>query len=189
MSIEDVNKNIRQMSQVFLAAGVVNILLVIIFFFVSLDSYGDPSSDFWLTTVVALISSGLLFAANSNLNKREPAGHKLAMICSVIFVISFPVYTIFGISYLRKLSSPEIQHALGVGGHNHTVAVGIKDVEAISIPDWTSGKVPSKQISEATPNIEEDPVGKLEFLKGLLDSDLITKHDYETKKREILSNM
>jgi len=109
MNDEQVNKSIRQMRQMFVFFGILTTLAAV---FALIGSFSDSSK------VIALFIEGALAAcfwiAFNGLGKRDSMGYTFARVCSVIFVLAFPVLTFFGISYLSKLAKPEMKQAFGV---------------------------------------------------------------------------
>lgn len=109
MNIQEVDKSIKQMRQMFGFFGVVFALLAVLM----LPSVGNQSSSIiWLLIYGAL--AFLLFKGFDAAKARNPSGYNYVKLCSIIFVILIPVLTIFGISYLNKLSKPEVKQAFGI---------------------------------------------------------------------------
>lgn len=114
MTPEQVNKSIRQMRQMFAFIGGLMLLIALLTLFGAFSSQGDAAG----TALLAVLYIGMtacFWTAFTNLGKRTPRGHTYAQISSAIFLLGFPILTIFGISYLIKLSKPQMKQALGVG--------------------------------------------------------------------------
>lgn len=108
MTPEQVNKSIGQMRTMFGLFGVLTSLLAVLM----LPNLGtDPSFIFALFFEVLL--AVCFWTAVSGLGKRTSIGLTLARICSGIFVLGFPILTLFGIIYLIKLWKPEMVQAFG----------------------------------------------------------------------------
>jgi hypothetical protein len=103
MSPQQVEKSIKQMRGIFAFFGGLNVLGIIL----NLVS-GEPSA----LIIVSLVLAVVFFMAFDGLGKRTKTGHTLALISSIVFLLGFPILTIFGISYLVKLSKPEMKEAL-----------------------------------------------------------------------------
>ena len=103
MDPQQVQKNIGQMRGIFAFFGGLNVLGIIL----NLVS-GEPSG----LIIISLVLAVIFFAAFDGLGKRTKTGRTFAQISSVIFLLGFPILTIFGISYLLKLSKPEMKEAL-----------------------------------------------------------------------------
>jgi hypothetical protein len=111
MDIQKVDKSIKQMRQMFgFMTALFGILAVIMIFNISNSQYA----------VGYLFLYGILsfcfYKGYGGAGRRDPGGLKAVKMCSVVFLFLFPVLTIFGISYLNKLSKPEMKQAFGVLG-------------------------------------------------------------------------
>ncbi len=113
MTAEQVNKSINQMRQLFAFFGILSSLIALLSL---INGLGEPSGI--VGSLLAFILYGLwavcLWTAFIGLGRRTAQGHIFARICSIIFLLGFPVLTIFGVSYLIKLSKPEMKQALGL---------------------------------------------------------------------------
>ena len=104
MTPEQVNKNIKQMRQIFAFLGVIMGLSALLNLF--------SEEGYFLTAVITAGLSAAFWIAFVNLGKRNQKGHTFAQIGSVLMLFGFPIFTIFGIIYLVKLSKPEMKVAL-----------------------------------------------------------------------------
>lgn len=115
MTPEQINKSISQMRQIFGFFGILTVLGAVLNL---LGGLSDPRS--LGGGIVGAVLEGAvaycLWTAFSGLGKRSPQGYTFSRICSVILLLGFPVLTLFGVSYLNKLSKPEMKQALGVTG-------------------------------------------------------------------------
>lgn len=109
MTAEQVNKSIGQMRSMFGLFGVLTSIAAVF----SLPAMADD-----LSFIFGFFLEGLLavcfWVAFSGLGKRSSIGLTFARICSGLFVLGFPILTIFGISYMIKLWKPEMKQAFGV---------------------------------------------------------------------------
>lgn len=143
---EEVNKNIRQMRQVFCLSGVVNLLIMVV-----MAISGEASLVFWILIIIASIC---IWEAFIELGKRSSRGYTFATIASFIFVLSFPVYTIFGISYLNKLSKPEMRQVFGLGGGMKNTSEGVlKKTSGTELPNIIGISNHGEQIGLKSSNI------------------------------------
>ena len=104
MTPEKVTKNIKQMRSIFAFLGVVMGISAL------LNLFGEDG--YFLTAVIAGTFSFVFWMAFVNLGKRNKKGYTFAQVGSIILLLGFPVFTIFGIMYLNKLSKPEMKAAL-----------------------------------------------------------------------------
>lgn len=108
MTTEQVNKSIRQMRQMFGLFGVLTVIGTVLALFGSMSDAVN-----FISVIIDGAFAVCFWTAFNGLGERNPTGHTFAKICSVIFLLGFPVLTIFGIMYLIKLSKPEMKQALG----------------------------------------------------------------------------
>jgi len=109
MSLEQVEKSIKQMRQVFGFIGVVNGIGVIL----NLANLANNGAGvFLLFAVIAGVYAWFFLTAFSELGKRSKKGYNFAKACSFLLIPGI-VTIIFSISYLRKLSQPEMKQAFG----------------------------------------------------------------------------
>jgi hypothetical protein len=109
MTPDEVNKSIGQMRTMFGLFAVLTSLGAVLM----LPNIGtDSSFIFGLFFEIAL--AVCLWTAVSGLGKRTSTGLTFARICSGIFVLGFPILTVFGIIYLIKLWKPEMVQAFEV---------------------------------------------------------------------------
>ncbi len=108
MNTEQVNKSIRQMRQMFGFFGILTALGTVL---ALIGSMSDASN--FIVVIIEGAFAACFWTAFNGLGKRNPTGFTFARICSVLFLLGFPVLTIFGIIYLNKLSKPEMKQALG----------------------------------------------------------------------------
>lgn len=108
MTPEQIEKSIRQMRQVFFFFGVLITLMVMWTLWLAANNE-DPSPVF---CCISPMSPALLLGYYG-LGKRNKNGYLFAQIGSAALFIGFPILTYFGISYLRKLSQPEMKKVFG----------------------------------------------------------------------------
>jgi hypothetical protein len=113
MTPEDVNKSIKQMRQVFIAAGVINLIILCLLVVAGLSDSNNSIASILFLAPLALAEIACLWIAAYGLEKHTSTGYTFALISSVLFIISFPVYTIFGIIYLNKLLKTEMKQVFG----------------------------------------------------------------------------
>lgn len=106
MTKEQVNKSISQIRQMFAFLGIATALQALLLLF------GDPTIVRAILFLILALASACFWIAFINLGKRNKKGHTFAVISSVLFLFSFPVLTLFGVIYLRKLAKPEMKAAL-----------------------------------------------------------------------------
>jgi hypothetical protein len=106
MTPEQVDKSIRQMRSMFGFFGILTSLGTIF----ALPAIGDDPSFIFVLFLEGLLAV-CFWMAFSGLGKRNSTGLIFARICSGIFVLGFPLLTIFGIVYLIKLWKPEMKQA------------------------------------------------------------------------------
>ena len=120
MTPKQIDKSISQMRQVFGFFGILTVLGVLSILLLEFNDLRRGVSSPLLVgfSIVWVVLDGAwaycLWTAFGGLGKRSPQGYTFARICSVILLFVFPVFTLFGVSYLRKLSKPEMQQALGI---------------------------------------------------------------------------
>lgn len=90
-----------------------------------------------------------------------------------------------------SIASPEIREKLGaeptLSNHDESVRAireMLRSKKDVSAPSLDKAITPEK--SEVS---ESDPVARLAKLKQMLDAQLITKKEYESKKKDILSGL
>lgn len=98
----DTSKSIREMRQIF---GMICLLPVLILPVIL------PKIDIVEHIVIAitLILAIPFLIAFIYLGKRNRMGYRSAKFCSMILLLGFPIFTYFGINYLKKLSHPEMR--------------------------------------------------------------------------------
>ena len=109
MNTEQVNKSIKQMRQMFGFFGILTSLGAILTLF---SSFSD--SSYLIGVVIEGALAACFWIAFKGLGDRNKTGLNFARVCSGIFILTFPILTIFGIIYLIKLSKTEMMEALGV---------------------------------------------------------------------------
>ena len=116
MNIQAIEKSIKQMRQFFGFLAVLEGLAVLLTLYscaTAASSGGNAS--FLLISFLILAGITVEFArANSALRTPNPKAYALAKECSVVLLFGFPILTFFGISYLIKLSKPEMKQAFSV---------------------------------------------------------------------------
>ena len=123
MSEEQIEKSIGQMRGMFAFIGGIFSFMLLAMVITALTG-GDPGemfssgrsrSDPTVMGVVLLVLAAPFWVAFFNMKKerRNNRGYNAARVCSVIFLFTFPVLTLFGISYLRKLSDLEMKKTFG----------------------------------------------------------------------------
>lgn len=116
MNAEQVQKSIRQMKSFFLLVGI----LQLIGFFGGLVACVQISNNgggggiglglsLFLCPILALGFSD----ASRSLKSLNPKSYSKAFQASIVLLIGFPVFTYFGISYLSKLTKPEMKSVFG----------------------------------------------------------------------------
>jgi len=109
MSPKEVEKSIRQMRQIFVFFGPIAILATIGMLVLGVDEEYTP-------LVCCLLPLGPVYLlAYYGLGKRDKSGYQLAQLGSLGLLAGFPLLTIFGLTYLTKLSKPEMKRAFGIG--------------------------------------------------------------------------
>lgn len=107
---KQVKKNIRDMRQTF---GLLGILFAFCTFLIPVYAGIGVS----LSSVIISLTCGIIavcfFVAFRGLGKRSVTGFNFARISSVILLFGFLILTPLGVSYLIKLSKPEMKRALG----------------------------------------------------------------------------
>ena len=109
MNAEQVNKSIKQMRQMFGFFGVLISIGAVLALF---NSFSDSSYLFGVVIEGAL--AACFWIAFKGLGDRNKTGLNFARVSSAIFILAFPILTVFGIIYLIKLSKTEMMEALGV---------------------------------------------------------------------------
>jgi len=109
MTAEQINKSIKQMRSMFGFFGILTGLG-------ALSALAASANDlsYLVVFLLEVALSTCYWLAFVNLGQRNRKGHLFATIASILFLPGFPVLTVFGILYLRKLSKPEMKEALGV---------------------------------------------------------------------------
>jgi Ca2+/Na+ antiporter len=110
MNIQQIEKSIKQMRQIFIFLAIVSGLGIVVGLLNVLQGYYDLMALIILNAVFTYA----FWQAGSSLENPDPKAYKRAKTASIILLFLFPVLTIFGISYLNKLSKPEMKQAFGV---------------------------------------------------------------------------
>lgn len=115
MNSDQVEKDIQQMRSIFgffgIGFGLWNMCVLFA------EGPNILHTPFFLVIILtSLLISSIFLIAFIGLGRRTKTGYISARVASVILLLGFPILTVFGISYLSKLSKPEVKQAFKVKG-------------------------------------------------------------------------